>query len=642
MWLGNGSGPAGLDADFGIILPDDTRETVEKRRTRGLWYPNYSQLLGPYLEKWNELRWGFPTWVPMMDIEWTGILSISRKERRSFGVEGRGESVIEIGPVRIDTADGPAVTGHLFEPGDYPVRIHYTGATEIASFKVYEILTGDRRRPAGRDFYPSVREKDARRFRRLLATLLLVFPTLTLLYLSIKNAARLPWRAFGPPLKHVAVVIVLLAAFFLRAHDRAGVPYHNETADEYYHAWAGWTLVHGETPRAWSWDPAYPDAEIKKWFGVDYRIVTPWLDQPPLYSMLVGAWGLVGELAGKGPVYRESVFYESPALPWLRFLPILLSCLSVLLVFHLGKWIYSWGVGLAAALLYATTPILVPLHRLIKGESLIVPLVLGVLALVLAHRKRPSRKKLLAIAVVCALAPLTKLTALFVPVLAALLLGSAGGVDRRRGVLYVAGGTAAGLVLLCGYAALVDWDLFWAVQRSQAAKPLGFLSTAQLMFDPKIILRPFGAPWVWWLWLAALPSMFTRGRWLALGIFLYLLVIAASGNRDFLFGWYVIPVYPLLAVAAAGELVGRSSLGPATYLFWVLYLGTSLEMMGELAGGEPIQPRVFLLLGGLILLLEIFRKARIARLRRPLAWTLLLVAAFINVGLIMQLRVLYG
>src|SRR5206468_11500506 len=45
--------------------------------------------------------------------------------------------------------------------------------------------------------------------------------------------------------------IVVLAAV-LRFHDYALVPFHHETADEYQHAWEGWTLLHQGTPMAWS------------------------------------------------------------------------------------------------------------------------------------------------------------------------------------------------------------------------------------------------------------------------------------------------------------------------------------------------------------------------------------------------------
>src|SRR5262249_36024028 len=62
---------------------------------------------------------------------------------------------------------------------------------------------------------------------------------------------------------------ILLLAAILRFHDYALVPFHHETADEYQHAWEGWTLLHDGVPKAWSTFPdRYPMESTRefRWF----------------------------------------------------------------------------------------------------------------------------------------------------------------------------------------------------------------------------------------------------------------------------------------------------------------------------------------------------------------------------------------
>jgi hypothetical protein len=643
------TGPAGLEADFGVVRPDGARETVLEGRGRGLWFPHASQLLLPYLESWDTRRWGFPREIPVMDIVWTGVLSVPGSERRAFGVEGHGQWEIEIGPLAMAGGEGatargggPEVRGADFEAGQHPVRIHYRGSGERASFRLFEVGEEGRRAPAREGFFPGAGEAGARRFRRLALFVLLFFPTVSLVYLARRYRGRLRWREFAAPARHVALAVLVLFGLGLRLHDVAGVPCHNETADEYYHAWAGRSLLHGRGPEAWSWDPVYPDARMDRWFGVDYRIVSPWLDQPPLFTLTVGAWdALAGALSGR-PSYGEPVFYGAAPLAALRILSVLLFGAALVLVYHLGRRLTSRGAGFAAALLFASTPMLVPLHRLVKAENLVVVLALAVVLLALAYRESPGRKRALAIAVLCALAPLVKVTAFFVPLTALVLVGTGPAGSRREGVSHVVVGTAAGVAALLVYAAALDWNLFWAVTRSQASKPLGILSAARLVFEPRVVQRPFGPAWVGWLWLAAVPALVGRGRWLALPLFLCLLSIAGAGHRDFLFGWYAIPFYPFLAIAAGGELVARKANGPALFLFWILFLGTSFDMVAQIRGGPLLDVRPFLFLGGVLLLVEIFRRRVPGGVRAALGWILLGLSVLLNAAVVMNLRFLYG
>ena len=86
------------------------------------------------------------------------------------------------------------------------------------------------------------------------------------------------------------LVAIFLVGLGLRVHHLDRFPERNRTADEYAWTWSGMTLLSEGTPRAWSWLPGYPATPVVKWRDNDYRIVRPWLDHPPLYSLYVGAF----------------------------------------------------------------------------------------------------------------------------------------------------------------------------------------------------------------------------------------------------------------------------------------------------------------------------------------------------------------
>ena len=145
------------------------------------------------------------------------------------------------------------------------------------------------------------------------------------------------------------------------------------------------------------------------------------------------------------------------------------------------------------------------------------------------------------------------------------------------------------------------------------------------------------------MWLAALPGLATRARPLALALFLYLLTISASATAsEPLYGWYGIPFYALLAPVAAGELLARRGRVPTLFLFWVLYVFTSLEMLQQLMVISAGAPRYLLVLGLPILALELMRRPSLARARVWTAWAILGFACCVNVFLALELGFLYG
>ncbi|KKS80873.1 MAG: Glycosyl transferase family 39, partial [Candidatus Gottesmanbacteria bacterium GW2011_GWC1_43_10] len=152
----------------------------------------------------------------------------------------------------------------------------------------------------------------------------------------------------------ILLVAIALLGLGLRLVDYDRLPGFEETQDEFFYPWAGMTMLQRKPPVGWSWFEAYPKREIKTFWGAQYPLVSPWLEKPPLYSLLSGAWML---LSGAKEIWEVR-------LTVLRLLPIGLSFFTIILTGILATKVFSRPVGIIAALLYATTPTMVMANRM--------------------------------------------------------------------------------------------------------------------------------------------------------------------------------------------------------------------------------------------------------------------------------------
>jgi hypothetical protein len=350
---------------------------------------------------------------------------------------------------------------------------------------------------------------------------------------------------------------VLLAAV-LRFHDYALVPFHHETADEYQHAWEGWHLLREGAPAAWSTFPdRYPSDQTRdfRWFGDRYVLVHPYFDHPPLFSIPVG---LVCSLAG-APSFLDCT------LPVMRLVPIVLSLVGLLMLHRLAR-LYGLGERAAqlACLVYATLPVIVLAHRLVKAESLLALLFMGALIAVgeafpggaggmapaagdAAAPERAGRRGALVAGIYGLLAILTKATGLVVPAAAAILLA---GRRRWREAGIVIALASAGIALYALYAAAFDFGIWLKVLEAQATTKWVSMESFHDLLGGKVVVKWFGRGTYLWLLLAAAVAALGRARSLMLPLVLYIALLALTADHRVIYGWYRIPLYPFLCVAA--------------------------------------------------------------------------------------------
>lgn len=663
-------GGAGLRADYGFVDAGGRRESVAQQIDPSVWLPRPAAFYPPYLRAWDAGRFGFPSRRPRLDVEWTGFLDVRQPGRRTIAVATSGDVQLEIGPLRVDASGAAKTAGIDLGRGRHPVRIHFRDSGADPALQVSEVLPDGRSVPLAGSLEPDEASADRRGRGLWLAVLVVLLAGSGSAWLG--RGAPVPWFA-------VAAFGLLALALMLRLHDRAAVPSYAESADEYYHAWVGRSLLHGAAPVGWSWAPAYGTPRKTAFFGEEYPLVTPFLDHPPLsplLSVLVGS--AVAHYSGR-PALAGYPPFDAPPLEALRVWPILASVLTLALLLLLGRRLFGGEAALAAGLLYATTPLWVAQQRFVKEESGLAPLLLAALLLVLEApgAGRPlgalARRKWLLLAGLAALCPLLKSTALVVTVavggiaLAQLLPALGGNSGERQAakrdaaesaaarsiLLALAAGTAAGLLLLGLYAAALDWGLYGRVQSWLAAKPSGFSTPLGVLTQATVAhLRPAGPGWTLWFWAAALPALSLRERRLAWVVLLYLLFIVTFVNPKLVFGWYLLPVQPLLALGAAALLLppprGRGEADDegdrrlaacGLILFCLLYVGASLTILETSAATKPPARLFFVLsaagLGAFLL------PGLPSRVRRTAVWAALAVGAGINIHLSLHLRHIY-
>jgi 4-amino-4-deoxy-L-arabinose transferase-like glycosyltransferase len=360
------------------------------------------------------------------------------------------------------------------------------------------------------------------------------------------------------------VTLAVGAACILRLHDLELAPSPKDNWDEVAFAWSGLTLITRHVPYGWSFLKAYHPTYLAL-NGTTYPMVHPYLDHPPLFSLLIG---------GEAWLLGARNFADVTAT-MIRPVAVVLSTLSTYLAYVLGRRVLPRGAALVGVAILATAPVAVLFGRQVESENLLAPLLL--LALILVHRLlsgEGSRWAMAGLVVCCVAASLTKVPGIAVGVACALLLALNG--RWRLGLVAVAAGIA-GLLLYAAYGALVDWQVFLAVLKAQSGRREGVMGAYEFIVAPAGIGKRIRDGWwvLGWLGLGALLIGRRRPPALLAGaalVFTATIMVLASESLVIRYGWYRIAVYPLVYVAAG-------------YVCWQAIKGEALPLLAMLALG---------------------------------------------------------
>jgi hypothetical protein len=532
---------------------------VHERIDPGLDFPVPQRLDAAYLFHWDMRRFGFPAAMPPYAVRWSGALLVPEDGAYGFAIDAQGRAALRIDGAPLDLQP-ETLTERRLSAGPHPIEADYDLTEGEARFVLKWRPPGGRLVPIpSARLIPDPTAAGQGGSRRAAGWILLVGS------LAGAGLAAAAARRRGSPASRMAERLwsertrlalgaILILAAILRFHDAALVPFHHETADEYQHAWEGWNLLHHGVPQAWSTFPdRYPIEHTNdlRWFGDRYVLVEPYFDHPPLFSVLVGlvttGADLFGNLESRTPPPRP---YDAFActLPVMRVVPIVLSLIGIALLYRLAL---LYGAGERAALLgafvYAVLPVIVLSHRLVKAENLLSLLLMGAILAAHRHAESGAWRPAVCAGALSGLAIWTKATGVAVPAVVLVILLGAG---RRRAAGIVAGIMAGFAALYVLYGLAYDGGIFLKVLQAQATTKWVGIEAAQDLLTGKVVTKWFGRGAYLWLLLAAALAAFRRARPLLLPIALYAMVIVLTGDQRVIYGWYRIPLYPFLCVAA--------------------------------------------------------------------------------------------
>lgn len=420
--------------------------------------------------------------------------------------------------------------------------------------------------------------------------------------------------------------LALAAAFValalgLRLHQLTQLPVPNETADEYAFLWAGWSWLHGGVPTSWSWKPAYETGTKVFAHGTLYRLVTPWMDHPPLFALLAGAAASLSSA-------RELLDVPLRAG---RLLAALLGTASVGLLYALTRPRYGRGVAALAALLLAAVPTIVLANRLVVAEALLVPLLLvglfaaeravcvaprGEAARALGRRgqheaasersraavprgaggaeNRSGATSWLVVALAAAaLASLAKVPGVFVGLAIGAFLFSRG---ARRGAALAAAAAVLGLVPYVVYGLAASPATFLAVIFDQSGRSSGVEVLSFLLTGASTGPVSWRDAWFPFLWLALAYAAYRRDAVVTALVVPYLVVMVAVVDQSVPRVWYREPLFPGLCLAGAvflrEALTAPDGIKAALVVFGLLFgkLAESINVWQQIG---PVGQRLF-------------------------------------------------
>src|SRR3989344_4874930 len=358
--------------------------------------------------------------------------------------------------------------------------------------------------------------------------------------------------------KTLLILLALITAFglLLRLMDYDKIPPPDEAFDEVFYAWGGASWIAEGIPKSWSWFEDYKNYTYINQYGINWRIVWPVIEKPPIYFLLSGLTVLASGYTN---------YFQVPHTI-IRILPLILSVFTIYLTGFLASKIFNKPIGLISALIYVTVPTIVLANRMSLTENLITPLMLLSTVFLIKENKNKNRYKFtLIIALLSFLSLLTKQVGIVIALSAGLIYFMQ--KDWRKiYIIFAAALIAAGMYLTI--ATYYDLGLFFKLQQQwRIAHTLSSLPevAGNIFRFPTIGQK--NHPFVDGAMLLGYIFLFSSFLWLKLDskkdfplkvflifpfLYLLLLTIGESGAGPFtFFGWYLFPLFPFLAIVLA-------------------------------------------------------------------------------------------
>ncbi|MBI4079345.1 MAG: glycosyltransferase family 39 protein [Candidatus Levybacteria bacterium] len=401
---------------------------------------------------------------------------------------------------------------------------------------------------------------------------------------------------------HVLLVgIILFLSLLLRLDDYTLYPQRGATSDEYTYSFLGVSLLTNGVPISWSSFPAYTEKFDLTIDGIYFPMVQPYFDHPPLYGLLVGGWSLL---------FGQEIFKEID-LKTIRLVPIILSVISSLFIYLIGRKVYGEKVTIWTLLIFNTVTIFVMNTRVVVAENLLTVFLLGTIYIFVQFGNKLNTKHAILIGALCGLSFITKILGITV-LLTALGFFIHEKIKPKYALVTIAIFLFFATLLLL-YAKIYDWNLFWAIQSAQGSRPVG-PETLFLIFTQPVVVNKIVHDGWYYLGFIALFSSLTdikRNKFVAIPFLVYFFIMLSSLSSTGLSGWYLIPLFPLMALSVAQFMHTALEKSQWLFLIFLLFVGlSSIHFLYEIPFGlSPLYFRILLLaLFAPFFVLLLFRK----------------------------------
>lgn len=364
----------------------------------------------------------------------------------------------------------------------------------------------------------------------------------------------------------ISLGLIFLLGLKYRLRNYWDFPPVGQTFDEQLYSWVGSSLINTGIPTGWSFIPGYPITKSVEMnldgYTTHMTLVTPFIEQPPLA-------GLLSSLLSQS--YRLPSF-DRVTLKQIRLPAIIISSLSLLLLFIYISRAYNSRAGLLTTAIFAFTPTVIISHRLATAENyLSFFLLLGLICLqqFIIRRRKKYLLFTVVLSIVCYLIKPFGLILPFVFFMAVLVFG----LPKINLIWPVLSAIAAHL-LFTVYGNFYQPVLFSRLVSFQTARLFSPLGGLLKIILPRIT-QLFLDGWIVFGWLSffvlAVKNHLKTHFWIVVPVIGYLLFFTLYGGEDY--GWYRLLLYPFLSASAGLILYSafrqKSSLVPIIFIITV-------------------------------------------------------------------------
>lgn len=419
------------------------------------------------------------------------------------------------------------------------------------------------------------------------------------------------------------LVFIILCGFLLRLHHYDQFPRHGATFDEFAWTWQGISLWQKGIPTSWSPHYQYKNFEIKKFQGAWIRLVTPYLEHPPLFGLIAGGFAI---LTGSQELFDIK-------LSQIRVLSLILGTISIFLVFLLAKKLYGNFVGILSAILYATVPTIVIGSRIVQNENFLIPMMLGIWFLILSFLETEKSWRRNLAAILAGLLTLAKVPWATVTIAGCLIFAK----EKKFKDAAIFGFIATAIFSLYFlYGRIYDWSTFislWGLQTARANIGLG--NVLALFTYPYLVDRVYPDGWIYWGWISIfiLSLNFKKHVKLLIPLLSYFLIFIFAIPGIEAQGWYRYPFYPFLIIASAvllEEILNKPSL--LNFFFFFLIASSAFHWgWEEIFGISNVFFRSIVILGSTSFLPSILWPEKFSNIGRRATYFWLIIFLFLNI-----------